>query len=139
MKHLSPLRSRVAWLALALALAPQAMAQTPPKMVFLTNWFAQAEHGGFYQAVAEGTYRKHGLDVEVRMGGPQVNVVQLLVGGQADLVMGYDVQTVKLIEQGLPVVTVGATFQKDPAVLIAHPDVKALPDLKTRTLLIGQA
>jgi NitT/TauT family transport system substrate-binding protein len=89
--------------------------------------------------VAEGTYRRHGLDVEVKMGGPQVNVVQLLLAGQAHLVMGYDLQTIKLIEQGLPVVTVGATFQKDPAVLIAHPDVKAMSDLKTRTLLIGQA
>ena len=118
---------------------PAALAQATQKVVFLTNWYAQAEHGGFYQAVAEGTYRKHGLDVEVRMGGPQVNVVQLLLAGQADLVMGYDLQTIKLVEQGLPVVTVGATFQKDPAALIAHPDVKALPDLKTRTLLIGQA
>jgi NitT/TauT family transport system substrate-binding protein len=127
------------FLALTLASAPGALAQALPKVVFLTNWYAQAEHGGFYQAVAEGSYRKHGLDVEVKMGGPQVNVVQLLLAGQADLVMGYDLQTIKLIEQGLPVVTVGATFQKDPAALIAHPDVKALPELKTRTLLIGQA
>jgi NitT/TauT family transport system substrate-binding protein len=127
-----------AWLLFGLA-APGAQAQGLPKVVFLTNWLAQAEHGGFYQAVAEGTYRKHGLDVEVRMGGPQVNVVQLLLAGQADLVMGYDLQTVKLVEQNLPVVTVGATFQKDPAVLIAHPDVTAMADLKTRTLLIGQA
>ena len=128
----------LAWLALALA-APCAQAQSLPKVVFLTNWLAEAEHGGFYQAVAEGTYRKHGLDVEVKMGGPQVNVVQLLLAGQADLVMGYDLQTIKLVEQGLPVITVGATFQKDPAVIIAHPDVKAMADLKTRTLLIGQA
>ena len=127
-----------AWLLLGFA-APALHAQSLPKVVFLTNWLAQAEHGGFYQAVAEGTYRKHGLDVEVRMGGPQVNVVQLLLAGQADLVMGYDLQTVKLVEQDLPVVTVGATFQKDPAVIIAHPDVKAMAELKTRTLLIGQA
>jgi NitT/TauT family transport system substrate-binding protein len=139
MNVLSALLARIVCLALALGICPPTAAQGLPKVVFLTNWFAQAEHGGFYQAVAEGTYRKHGLDVEVKMGGPQVNVVQLLLGGQADLVMGYDLQTIKLIEQGLPVVTVGATFQKDPAVLIAHPDVKALPDLKTRTLLIGQA
>ena len=118
---------------------PAALAQSLPKVVFLTNWYAQAEHGGFYQAVAEGTYRRHGLDVEVKMGGPQVNVVQLLLAGQADLAMGYDLQTIKLIEQGLPVVTVGATFQKDPAVLIAHPDVRTMDDLGTRTLLIGQA
>ena len=138
MRLRSPVLARLAAI-IALVCAAPAFAQDLAKMVFLTNWYAQAEHGGFYQAVAEGTYRKQGLDVEVKMGGPQVNVVQLLVGGQADLVMGYDLQTIKLIEQGLPVVTVGATFQKDPAALIAHPDVKALPDLKTRTLLIGQA
>ena len=138
MRLRNPVLARLA-AVIALVCAAPAFAQDLAKMVFLTNWYAQAEHGGFYQAVAEGTYRKQGLDVEVKMGGPQVNVVQLLVGGQADLVMGYDLQTIKLIEQGLPVVTVGATFQKDPAALIAHPDVKALPDLKTRTLLIGQA
>lgn len=129
----------LAWFALLGAVQGVAVAQTLPKVIFMTNWLAEAEHGGFYQALAEGTYRKHGLDAEVRMGGPQVNVVQLLLAGQADLVMGYDLQTIKLVEQGLPVVTVGATFQKDPAVIIAHPDVKTMADLRTRTLLIGQA
>jgi NitT/TauT family transport system substrate-binding protein len=120
--------------------APVAVhAQNPERFVFLTNWYAQAEHGGFYQAVAEGTYRKFGLEAEIRMGGPQVNVMQLLLAGKADAVMGYDLQTIAGIEQGLPLVTVGATFQKDPAALIAHPDVKTLEDLKSRTLLIGQA
>jgi NitT/TauT family transport system substrate-binding protein len=141
MRSLRTVRTAVqlfAWLVVGLS-APTLHAQSLPKVVFLTNWLAQAEHGGFYQALADGTYRKHGLDVEVRMGGPQVNVVQLLLAGQADLVMGYDLQTIKLIEQNLPVVTVGATFQKDPAVIIAHPDVKTMTDLKTRTLLIGQA
>src|SRR5689334_6819751 len=87
--------SRLGALLLAVAIAPHALAQPLPKIVFLTNWYAEAEHGGFYQAVAEGIYRRHGLDVEVKMGGPQVNVVQLLVGGQADLVMGYDLQTIQ--------------------------------------------
>ncbi len=126
-------------LALGVVAAMPAHAQTPEKFVFITNWYAQAEHGGFYQALAEGIYRRNGLDVEVRMGGPQVNVMQLLLAGRADVVMGYDLQTIKAIEQGLPVVTIGATFQKDPAALIAHPDVKAMADLKSRTLLIGQA
>jgi NitT/TauT family transport system substrate-binding protein len=125
---------------LAIALAPGFVsAAQPTKVVFYTNWYAEAEHGGFYQAVAEGIYARHGLDVEVKMGGPQINVMQLLLAGQADLVMGYDLQTIKAIEQGLPVVTVAATFQKDPAVLIAHPGVAVLSDLKSRTLLIGQA
>jgi NitT/TauT family transport system substrate-binding protein len=114
-------------------------AHAQQKVVFYTNWYAEAEHGGFYQAVAEGIYKANGLDVEVKMGGPQINVMQLLLADQADLVMGYDLQTIKAVEQKLPVVTVAATFQKDPAVMIAHPGVKDLADLKSRTLLIGQA
>jgi NitT/TauT family transport system substrate-binding protein len=132
------MRSRAALLC-ALGLMGSDLALADEPFVFLTNWYAQAEHGGFYQAQAEGTYRKHGLDVDVRMGGPQVNVMQLLLAGRADAVMGYDLQTIKAVEQGLPVVTIGAVFQKDPAALIAHPDVKTMEDLKTRTLLIGQA
>jgi NitT/TauT family transport system substrate-binding protein len=134
-------RACMQWMvALAIALVPGwAVAQQPTKVVFTTNWYAEAEHGGFYQAVAEGIYARHGLEVEVKMGGPQINVMQLLLAGQADLIMGYDLQTIKAVEQGLPVVTVAATFQKDPAVLIAHPGAAALSDLKSRTLLIGQA
>jgi NitT/TauT family transport system substrate-binding protein len=135
--------ARLSWSAFVcgwLLLAPSVLAaQQLTKVVFYTNWYAEAEHGGFYQAVAQGIYRQHGLDVDVRMGGPQINVMQLLLAGQADLVMGYDFQTIKAIEQNLPVVTVAATFQKDPAVMIAHPGVASLADLKGKTLLIGQA
>ena len=110
-----------------------------PKFVFYANWLAEAEHGGFFQAAAEGTYKKHGLDARIKGGGPQINVMQLLLGGKADAGMGYDLQQISAVEQGLPAITVAATFQKDPAVLIAHPGVKTLADLKSRTLLIGQA
>jgi NitT/TauT family transport system substrate-binding protein len=124
---------------LCLAVAPAATAQPLPKLVFYTNWFAEAEHGGFYQAIAEGLYRKQGIDVELRMGGPQVNGLQLLAAGQMDLFMGYDIQTLSALEQGLPVVTVGATFQKDPAVIVAHPGVKRLEDLKGKPIYISAA
>ena len=122
-----------------LALVGAAHAQAPEKLVFGTNWYAQAEHGGLYQALAEGTYRKHGLDVTVRMGGPQVNGLQLLLAGQIDLFMGFDLQTVQVVAQGLPVVTVAATFQKDPAVIIAHPGVGKLAELKGRPIAISAA
>jgi NitT/TauT family transport system substrate-binding protein len=128
----------IAATVLAAVLAPTG-AIAADRVVFVTNWYAQAEHGGFYQALAEGIYAKHGLDVTIKMGGPQVNVYQLVLAGQADLAMGYDIATLNAVEQGLPLVTVAATFQRDPAVLIAHPDVKNIDDLKTRTLLIGQA
>jgi NitT/TauT family transport system substrate-binding protein len=119
--------------------AVPAAAQPLTKLAFTTNWYAEAEHGGFYQAVAEGIYRKHGLDVEIRMGGPQVNGLQLLVARQIELFMGYDIQTVQAVDQGLPVVTVAATFQKDPAAIIAHPQVKSIEDLKGHPIYISPA
>jgi NitT/TauT family transport system substrate-binding protein len=126
-----------------LAVVSSTPANAADKVVFMTNWYAEAEHGGFYQALAEGIYRKHGLDVSIKMGGPQVNVYQLLLAGKADLVMGYDIATLEAVEKGLPLVTVAATFQRDPAVLIAHPGPGNLPEnlveLRTRPVLIGQA
>jgi NitT/TauT family transport system substrate-binding protein len=109
------------------------------KFVYLTNWFAQAEHGGFYHALASGGYKKEGLDVSIKMGGPQVNGMQLLAAGQADCFMGYDAQTIKMAEQGLNAVTVAAAFQKDPQVIIAHPEIKKIEELKTKTILISSA
>ena len=85
---------RLVALLFALGLAAAAQAQ-PREFTFLTNWYAQAEHGGFYQALASGLYRKAGLDLTLRMGGPQVNGLHLLAAGQADCLMGYDVQIIK--------------------------------------------
>lgn len=107
------------------------------KVVFLTSWYAQAEHGGFYQAVATGLYKKYGLDVQLRMGGPQVNGMQILTSGQADFLMGYDLQVLKSVEQGVPVTTVGASMQTDPQGMMTHEDVKSLADLKTRIILLS--
>ena len=134
------LRHVVRLLACALALvALDALAQAPDRVVFGTNWLAEAEHGGFYQALAEGTYRKYGLDVTIRMGGPQVNPLQLLVAGQLDVAMGDDLQTLGALEQGLPITTIGATFQKNPTVIIAHPGVASLEALKGKPIAIGAA
>ncbi len=131
--------SAIVAVALALVFAGGASAQPTTKLVFYTNWFAEAEHGGFYQAQAQGLYRKYGLDVDIKMGGPQVNGIQLLVAGQMDIFMGYDIQTLSALEQGLPVVTVAATFQKDPTVLISHPGPKRIEDLKGKPVYIGPA
>ena len=130
---------RTAALAAAtLALSLPAHAQTE-KFTFLTNWYAQSEHGGFYQGVATGLYKAAGLDVTIKMGGPQVNGMQLLAAGQTDCFMGYDNQTMSGWAQGVNAVTVAAAFQKDPQVLIAHPEVKKWDDLKGKTILISSA
>ncbi|HEY9641020.1 MAG TPA: ABC transporter substrate-binding protein [Coleofasciculaceae cyanobacterium] len=111
------------------------------KITYGTNWFAQAEHGGFYQAIATGIYKEHGLDVTIKMGGPQVNGTQLLMGGAIDFFMGYAADAIKAIEEGIPKVTVASIFQKDPQILIAHPDsgVKDLKDLKGKPIFISAA
>ena len=126
-------------LALAVAALGASAAQAQEKFTFLTNWYAQAEHGGFYQALASGLYKKEGLDVTIKMGGPQVNGMQLLAAGQTDCFMGYDSQTIKAWENGINAVTVAAAFQKDPQVLIGHPGVvNKMDDLKGKTILISQ-
>ena len=109
------------------------------KVVFGTNWLAQAEHGGFYQSVADGTYAACGLDVEIMPGGPQVNNRALMLAGRMDFHMGGDMlQAFNMAEQNIPVVMVGATFQKHPQVILAHPGkAESFADLKDLTLLIG--
>lgn len=126
-------------LALCLSQGGELRAQQLQTIVFSTDWLAEAEHGGFYQAVAEGTYRKYGLDVQIRMGGPQVNGLQLLAAGQIDVAMADALQVMSAIEQDVPVVAIAATFQKNPTVLIAHAGAKRLEDLKGKPIAIGAA
>lgn len=111
------------------------LAHADDKVTFLTSWYAQAEHGGFYQAVAAGIYKKYGLDVTVKMGGPQINGMQLLTAGQADFIMGYDLQVLNSVEKGLPVTTVATSFQKDLQGMMTHEDVKSLAGLKDKSIL----
>jgi NitT/TauT family transport system substrate-binding protein len=120
--------------ALAASLTP---APAADKVTFLTSWFAQAEHGGFYEAKATGLYDKAGLDVTIKMGGPQVNGTQLLLAGEADFIMGYDIQVLKGREQNLPLVTVASSFQFDLQGIMTHDDVANLAALKGRPILIA--
>src|SRR5437867_12930945 len=118
-------RSFLATSALAaagsLASPRPARAQTLEKLTFGTNWKAQAEHGGYYQAVATGIYKKLGLDVTIRMGGPQINHPQLLASGVIDFNMGSNCfSALNYVKNNIPMVCVGTVFQKDPQVLIAH-------------------
>jgi NitT/TauT family transport system substrate-binding protein len=109
---------------------------------FATDWRAEAEHGGFYEALAEGEYAKRGLDVKIIQGGPGVNVPQLLAAGSVDLGVGSNGFIVmNLVQEGVPVKAVAAFFQKDPQVLIAHPGtgVESLADLKGHPILLGDA
>src|SRR5690606_6806633 len=109
---------------------------------FATDWRAQAEHGGFYQALATGEFAKRGLDVRILQGGPGVNVPQLLAAGQVELGMGPNSFIVlNLAQENVPVKAVAAFMQKDPQVLIAHPDqgVERIADLKGRPILLSDA
>jgi NitT/TauT family transport system substrate-binding protein len=118
-----------------------ATAQTLDKVTFGTNWVAEAEHGGFYQAVADGTYRKYGLDVTIVPGGPNVNNRILLPVGKLDFYMSANsLQSFDAVENKIPTIAIAASFQKDPQVLIAHPtdDIKEFSDLKKLTLFVSK-
>jgi NitT/TauT family transport system substrate-binding protein len=130
----------VALLALAALLAP-ARGQTLDKVSFGTNWVAEAEHGGFFQAVADGTYKKYGLDVTIVPGGPNSNNRMLLIAGKLDFFMSANtLQSFDAVTNKVPLVTVAAVFQKDPQVFLTHPEVKIskLEDLKPLTLLVSK-
>ena len=111
------------------------------KVAFGTNWVAEAEHGGFYQALADGTYRKYGLDVTIVPGGPNANNRILLPVGKIDFFLSANnLEGFDAVSQNIPTIEVAAFFQKDPQVLIAHPDqgVDKFEDLKNLTLFISQ-
>ncbi len=130
----------VALAAAAAGLAPAA-AQTLDKVAFGTNWVAEGEHGGFYQALADGTYRKHGLDVTIVPGGPNANNRILLAAGKIDFYLSANtLQGFDAVEQNVPTIEVAAMFQKDPQVFIAHPDsgIDKFADLKKLTLFVSK-
>jgi len=128
---------------LAAACAPKPKAPTGRKTVrFATDWRAQGEHGGFYQALASGEYAKRGLDVTIMQGGPSVNVPQLLAAGAIELGMGSNsFIPLNMAAEKAPVKAVAAFFQKDPQVLIAHPDtgVTKIADMAGRPILLADA
>jgi len=97
-------------------------AQAQDKVTFGTNWLAQGEHGGFYQALADGTYARYGLDVTIRQGGPQSPNRALLTAGQIDFYMGGPSTAIDAVKEGVPTLTLAAIFQKDPQVMLAHPE-----------------
>jgi NitT/TauT family transport system substrate-binding protein len=132
---------RTSFLALATALAATSAGADAhlTQVTFGTNWLAQAEHGGFYQSVADGTYAECGLDVSIITGGPQVNNRALLLADRIQFHMGGDLlQAFNAAAEEIPVVNVAAIFQKHPQVILAHPGVAdSWEELTDLTLLIG--
>ncbi len=109
----------VAFAALAVSALGAAAAE---KATFMTNWLAQAEHGGYYQAVADGSYAACGLEVTIQQGGPQVSGRPLLLAGKIDFYMGANMQQAfDAVAQNIPLRVVAASFQKEPQVIMSHP------------------
>lgn len=121
--QLKSFMAALACLFASVTLAPRA-ALALDKVTFATNWLAEAEHGGFYQAVADGTYAKYGLEVKIVPGGPQANNRLLLVAGKVDFFMGANmIQALDAVKEGVPTLAVASMFQKDPIVYMSHPGV----------------
>ena len=126
---------------ITVAVAPLvASAQALDKVSFGTNWVAEAEHGGFYQALADGTYRKYGLDVTIVPGGPNTNNRMLMMVGKLDFFISANtLESFDAVAQNVPIVDVAAMFQKDPQILLAHPlpGIERLQDLKNLTIFVS--
>ncbi len=136
------MRYRLSAILAAVALSCAMAAQAGQRIVFLTDWKPEAEQGGFYEAQALGLYAKRGLDVEIRSGGVGANPQQLMAAGAVDFAIGSNsFFALNLVKAGAPVVAVMASYQKDPEVLILHPDdpATAIADLKGRSIMISDA
>ena len=134
-------RALTAGLMAAFISAVPARAETLDKVTFGTNWVAEAEHGGFFQAVADGTYTKYGLDVTIVPGGPNENNRMLLIAGKIDFFMAANtLMSFDAVANNVPVVTIAAIFQKDPQVMLTQPDAKVtkIEDLKPLTLFVSK-
>jgi len=130
------IRLVIAFLTTLLALPALAL----DKVTFATNWRAQAEHGGFYQALADGTYARYGLDVTIQQGGPQINARLLLAAGRVDFAMGANtIQMFESAQQNVPIVTVASMFQIEPAIFMSHPGegLDRFEDLPKATIFIA--
>jgi NitT/TauT family transport system substrate-binding protein len=143
MKAALLLRALTAALLAAVLVVPPAAAQQEKldKVSFGTNWVAEAEHGGFFQAVADGTYRKYGLDVTIVPGGPNDNNRMLLIAGKIDFFMAANtLMSFDAVANHVPLVSIAAIFQKDPQVLLTHPELKItrLEELKPLTLFVSK-
>ncbi|OUJ08010.1 ABC transporter substrate-binding protein [Gluconobacter sp. DsW_058] len=103
----------------------------------LTNWYAQAEHGGYYQASEDGLYSAQNLDVSIQMGGPQMNMTQLLMAGQCDIAIMQGEEAIRCAVQGIPAVAIATTFQKGVGGVMTHPDIHDIAELKGHPILIS--
>ena len=127
--------------AIVMSLSPGRAQTALDKVSFGTNWVAEAEHGGFFQAVADGTYQAYGLDVTIVPGGPNNNNRMLLISGKLDFFMAANtLMSFDAVANNVPVISVAAIFQKDPQVLLTHPESKItrLEELKPLTLLVSK-
>ena len=134
-------RALTAGLMAAFVSVVPARAETLDKVMFGTNWVAEAEHGGFFEAVADGTYKKYGLDVTIVPGGPNENNRMLLIAGKIDFFMAANtLMSFDAVANNVPVVTIAAVFQKDPQVMLTQPDAKVtkIEDLKPLTLFVSK-
>ncbi|CAM3990050.1 ABC transporter substrate-binding protein [Rahnella bruchi] len=114
-------------------------AHADEKIALLTSWYAQAEQGGYYQALATGIYKRYGLDVSIQSGGPQVNGMQLLLAKRADVIIGYDLQLLESVQRGFQAKAIAAPFQFDPQGLLTHASVTSLDGLKDKTILVSSS
>src|SRR5581483_7677427 len=136
-----PLALTTFLVAMMAAASPGRAQTTLDKVSFGTNWVAEAEHGGFFQAVADGTYKKYGLDVTIVPGGPNDNNRMLLIAGKIDFFMAANtLMPLDAVANNVPLVSVAAIFQKDPQVFLTHPEsrITKLEELKPLTLFVSK-
>ena len=112
------------------------------EITFATDWKAQAEQGGFYQALAAGLYEKNGLKVKIIQGSANVNVPRLIASNSVEFGIGSNsFIPLNMVANKIPGKAVMAIFQKDPQIIMTHPDsdIRNLKDMRDLPIMISDA
>lgn len=100
------------------------------------NWYPESEHGGVYQAEADGAYSEVGLKVDIRPGGRATPVAPELELGRVQFAFANADDVVVYRRQGMDIVAVLAAMQDNPRCILVREDsgVESFEDLAGMTL-----
>ena len=87
-------------------------AQAQDEFTLQLKWVTQAQFAGYYYALENGYYEEEGLNVTINPGGPDVNPIQVLIGGGADATVEWLGNPLATREAGTPIVNIAQFYTR---------------------------
>jgi NitT/TauT family transport system substrate-binding protein len=82
------------------------------KVTLQLKWVTQAQFAGYYAAKAQGYYDEEGLDVDIKVGGPDIVPEQVVLGGQAEFGIDWLDNLLATRDQNGDIVNIAQVFAR---------------------------